>query len=91
MSHQPPQTPPAWTQTVILGGLFDPSAVSGGGGPVAACQSQEIPLLLLHSSAGATRLCVHAGGALPVSLSQSRSPLFRRWVGVGGGGGGGLQ
>lgn len=45
-----------------------------------ACQTQEIPLLLLHSSVVATSLCVYFGGAVPVSVCQSRSPFF------GGGG-----
>lgn len=54
-------------------GLYDPSAVWG---PVVACQTQEIPLLLLHSSVVATCLCVYFGGAVPVSVCQSWSPFF---------------
>lgn len=49
-----------------------------------ACQTQEIPLLLLHSSVVATSLYVYFSGAVPVSVCQSRSPFF------GGGGGGGV-
>ena len=58
-------------------GLFDLSAV---GGPVVAPQTQEIPLLLLHSPVVAARLCVYFCGADPVCL-------FQRWTGFSGGGG----
>lgn len=49
-------------------GLYDPSVVRG---PVVACQTQEIPLLLLHSSVVATCLCVYFGGAVPASVCPS--------------------
>lgn len=92
IQHLQNLTHPAWLGSVPSGpshtvcmdtdgdlGLFDPSAVWG---PVVACQTQEIPLLLLHSSVVATCLCVYFGGAIPVSVCQSQSPFFRRGLTV---------
>lgn len=49
-------------------GLYDPAAERG---PVVAPLSQEIPLLLLHSSVVAERLCVYSCGTVPVCMCQS--------------------
>lgn len=54
-------------------GLYYPAAVWR---PVVAPQTQEIPLLLLHSSVVATCLCVYFCGTDPVCMCQSRTVFF---------------
>lgn len=60
-------------------GLYDPDRIWT---PVVAPQTQEIPLLLLHSSVVAARLCVYFCGTDPVCMCQSQTGFFRRGVTV---------